>query len=127
MGIFTYSKYAEDKETRIIAGGCIIFLLGITILGKSKAQKSVTLSSAEAEFVALSEAAKEFKSVMQVLETIGIKLKLPIIIRAETSSCMRFIKSKANIADGFIKNITGNLYNSHMKELVAEHEDIKAL
>ena len=46
--------------------------------------KSVTLSSAEAEFIALSEATKEeVKFVCQVLESMGIKVKLPISVRVD--------------------------------------------
>jgi hypothetical protein len=47
---------------------------------KSKQQQSVTLSSSEAEYVALSEAAKELKFVAQTLESIGIKVKYPITV-----------------------------------------------
>jgi hypothetical protein len=81
--IFTNSKYAGDKEMRINVGGYIIFLLGIVMLRKLKMHKYVSLSSSEAEFVTLSETAKEIKFVVQVLVTIGIKVKLPIIIHID--------------------------------------------
>jgi hypothetical protein len=83
MTVYTNSEYASDKETRISIGGYIIFLLGVPILWKSKAQRSVTLSSTEAEFVALLEAAKDIKSVAQVLESMGIKVELPIVVRVD--------------------------------------------
>ena len=50
---------------------------------KSKSQRSVTLSSSEAEYVALSEAAKEIKFVYQLLQSIGIEIELPIIVRVD--------------------------------------------
>jgi hypothetical protein len=81
--VYTDSEYAGDKDTRISVGGYIIFLLGVPILWKSKAQRSVTLSSAEAEFGALSEAAKDIKFVAQVLESMGIKVELPIVVRVD--------------------------------------------
>jgi hypothetical protein len=37
-----------------------------------------------------------------------------------------FVKSEENIADGFIKNIMGNLYDSHVKEFMAEQEYLKS-
>ena len=83
MTVFTDSEYSGDKETRLSVGGFIIFLLGVPILWKSKAQKSVTLSSAESEFVALSEAAKEIKFVVMILESMGIIVELPIIVRVD--------------------------------------------
>jgi hypothetical protein len=43
----------------------------------------VTLSSSKAEFVALSEAAKEVRFVFQVLRSMGVKVNLPIIVRVD--------------------------------------------
>ena len=45
--------------------------------------RSVTLSSSEAEYVALAEAAKEVKFVYQVLLSMGMKIKTPIIVRVD--------------------------------------------
>jgi hypothetical protein len=56
--VYTNSDYAGDKNNRISVSGFIIFLLGVAIMWRSKAHKSVALSSAEAEFCSLSDAAK---------------------------------------------------------------------
>jgi hypothetical protein len=48
-----------------------------------KRPKSVTLNSSEAEFVALTEAAKEIKFIVQILQSMGISVKLPIICRVD--------------------------------------------
>jgi hypothetical protein len=50
---------------------------------KSKSGKSVTLSSTEAEYFAISEVAKEVLFAKQVLESIGVKLVYPIIIKCD--------------------------------------------
>jgi hypothetical protein len=122
MTIYTDSEYAGDTETRISVGGFIVFLLGVPILWKSKAQRSVTLSSAEAEFVSLSEAAKEIKFVVQILESMGIVVEIPIIVRvdnvgaifmsenASTSSRTRHVDIRYHfvreyVEDGFIRII----------------------
>jgi len=78
--VFTDSDYARDSNTRISISGFCIFLLGVPICWKSKSQQSVTLSSSKAEFVALLEAAKEIKFIMQVLRDIGVLVKLPVIV-----------------------------------------------
>ena len=80
---FSDSDWAGDKQTRISVSGFAIFLLGVPISWKSKAQRSVALSSSEAEIVALSEAAKEIKFIAQLLITMGVKVKLPIICRVD--------------------------------------------
>ena len=61
------SDYAGDQATRISVSSFILYLMGVAISWRSKGQKSVTLSSSETEFVALSEAAKEIKFVVQIL------------------------------------------------------------
>ena len=83
--VLTYSDsdFGGDKETRISVAGFILCLMGVPVSWRSKGQKSVTLSSSEAECVALSEAAKEIKFVHQSLTGVGIKVALPIIVRVD--------------------------------------------
>jgi hypothetical protein len=83
MVVYTDSDYAGDKDNRISVSGFIIFLLGVPIMWRSKAQRSVSLSSAEAEFCSLSDAAKEIKFVFQILLSMGILVELPIIVRVD--------------------------------------------
>jgi len=81
--VYSDSDFAGDKETRVSIAGFVIYLLGVPISWKSKGMKSVTLSSSEAEYVALPEAAKEVKFVYQVLQSMGMKIKIPIIVRVD--------------------------------------------
>ena len=80
---YTDSDWAGDKDTRISVSDYAIFLLGVPVSWKSKGQRSVTLSSSEAELVALSEAAKEIKFIVQILLSMGIPVKLPVICRVD--------------------------------------------
>jgi hypothetical protein len=81
--MYTDSDYEGDKDNQISVMGFILYLCGVTILWKSKGQKSVTLSSSEAEFVALSKGAKDMKLVVQNLLSMGIPVKLPVIVRVD--------------------------------------------
>jgi len=81
--VFTDSDYAGDVETRVSVTGFCIFLLGVPISWRSKSQRSVTLSSSKAEFGALSEAAKKVKFIVQIMQSIGIEVKLPVIVRVD--------------------------------------------
>ena len=83
LRIYSDSDWAGDKDNRKSITGFIVFLLGAPILWRSKAQASVALSSTEAEFSALSEAAKEIKFLGQVLSSMGIPVKLPVIVRVD--------------------------------------------
>ena len=74
------SDFASDKETRISVFGYIIYFCGIPIAWRSKGMKSVVLSTTEAEYMALSEVVKELKFIVQLLETMNIKVELPITV-----------------------------------------------
>ena len=83
LEVFCDSDFAGDKETRISVAGYIMYLCGVPISWRSKAMKSVTLSSSEAEYVSLSEAAKEVKFISQVIESMGIEVQKPIVIKVD--------------------------------------------
>ena len=74
------SDFASDKETRISVYGYIIYFCGIPIAWRSKGMKSVVLSTTEAEYMALSEVLKEFKFIVQLLQTMHIEVELPITV-----------------------------------------------
>jgi hypothetical protein len=93
---------------------------GCPISWKSKSQKTVTLSSSEAELMALSEATQEIWFIYEILISMGVKVKLPIICRVDNvgaifiaeNACAipksKHIDTRAKyvakfIADGFLK------------------------
>jgi hypothetical protein len=81
-GLFD-SNFGEDKETRISVYGYVVYFCGAPIATKSKIGRSVTQSSTEAEYFAVSEVAKEILFIKQFLDTIGIQVDLPIIVRVD--------------------------------------------
>jgi len=80
---YSDSDFGGDKESKISVGGFIIYCMEVPISWKSKGQKSVALSSSEAEYVALSEAAKDIKFIYQVLISLNFMVKLPIIVNVD--------------------------------------------
>ena len=77
------SDFAADKVKRVSVTGYVIYFMGIPVAWRSRGQKGVTLSTSEAEFVALSEVVKELKFIIQVLETMKIEVKLPITVHVD--------------------------------------------
>jgi hypothetical protein len=77
------SKFEVDLVSRISAFGYIICICGALISCKSKAGSSVTLSSTEAEYLELSKITKEVMFVKLVVETMGIKICLPIHVKVD--------------------------------------------
>ena len=58
------------------------------IAWKSKKQGSTTLSSTEAEYVALSQCACELKFLTMLLKDMRVRLKLPAMLREDNTSAI---------------------------------------
>ena len=83
IGTLSDSDFVNNKETRIIVYGYIVFFYGVPIAWKSKSMKSVVLSTTEAEYVAVSEVVKAVKFLYQLLMSMGVKAPLPIKIKVD--------------------------------------------
>jgi hypothetical protein len=88
LKIFCDSDWAGDPETRISVTGFVISLLDVPVCWCSKSQKGVTLSSTEAEYVAISEAVNELKFVYYLPRDLHIKVKIPIVIKTDNISAI---------------------------------------
>jgi hypothetical protein len=80
---FCDSDYAGDRDGHKSISGFIIYVQGCPISWKSKGQKAVTLSSSEAENVAMSEVCAEIMFLKQVLKFLKIQVTLPIIVQVD--------------------------------------------
>lgn len=88
------SDWAGDIVDRKSTSGYIIRLYGNVIFWKSRKQKSVTKSSTEAEYVALSEALSEVTFIRGLLnEVFKIKFDAPIKIYEDNSGAVSIAKS----------------------------------
>jgi hypothetical protein len=79
----TDSEFGANPDSCISVFGYNIYFCEALIACKSKAGQSVTLSSTEAEYVALSKITKKGMFVQQVLETMRIKLNLTIMVKVD--------------------------------------------
>jgi hypothetical protein len=84
MVILIVSLLVIEKPVRVFF---ITFLCGAPISWKSKACRSVTLSSTEAEYYSGSETAKEMMFIKNILETLGEKnkLHLPMLLHMDNT------------------------------------------
>ena len=80
---FTDSDFAGDKDTRRSVTGFIIYFMGCAISWRSRSQKSVALSSTEVEYYGISDVVTELLFIKSLLEFMGVKVQLPIIVRVD--------------------------------------------
>jgi hypothetical protein len=90
------SNWAGDAEKRISVTGFIIYLLGVPICWRPKGQKGATFSSSEAEYVAISEAVKEISFIYYLLESIGMNVKLPIVVSCDNVGAIFMAKNSSS-------------------------------
>ena len=75
--------YNHDPISRRSVSGFILDVSGVTISWQSKAQRSMSLSISEAEWVVLSETLEEVTFMIQPLEGMKISVKLPVMVRVD--------------------------------------------
>ena len=81
LQIVTYcdSDWGNDPDTRRSKTGYVVTVAGGAAAWQTKSQKSVALSSCEAEFYALCEASKEVMWISSFLTELGVKFDTPVI------------------------------------------------
>jgi hypothetical protein len=87
------SNYATNKENRKSVSGGIHTLGGSIVSWVSKTQKSTTLSSTEAEYVALSIGAQEVKFMQMLLNEIA-EVETPGIILEDNTGSIFLVKNQ---------------------------------
>jgi hypothetical protein len=76
-------KLGADPDLRFSVFGYNYYYCEALIACKSKAGHSVTLSSTEVEYVALSEITNDIICVKEVLDTMLMKLNLPFLLKVD--------------------------------------------
>jgi hypothetical protein len=90
IGVSTYFALVigGDSEKRINVTGLIVYLMNVPVCWRSKAQRGVTLSSSEAEYISISEAVKEIKFIYYLLREIVTEVNLPITVKTDNVGAM---------------------------------------
>ena len=85
---YTDSDWAGDQESRISVSGYILYFGSVAAAWRSRGQKSVSLSSSEAEYVALSECVKDVRFVMKIMRELGMEPPIPVVVRIDNVGAM---------------------------------------
>ena len=90
---YSDSDFAGDTDGRKSISGYVIYFQQCPISWRSKSQKSVSLSSTEAEYMAVSEVATEILFIKSMLEFLGVKVELPIEVNVDNVGAIYLSKS----------------------------------
>ena len=95
INTYTDADFAADTKTARSTSGIIVCIGKSAVAWKSKLQSCVTLSTAEAELVAATEAAQMRMGISNLLQEIGIEKKQEITLYEDNNSCIA-IATKPN-------------------------------
>ena len=84
--------WAQDINDRKSQTGICFILAGGAVTWESKKQKVVATSSAEAEYVALTEASKEAMYLTYIIDELGFQSNKPITIYGDSQSAQHMAK-----------------------------------
>ena len=77
------SDFSGDKDTRRSVTGYVVYFMNSPVAWCSRSQKGVTLSSTEAEYVAISEVVTEIIFVRNLLKFLEVKVDEPVQINVD--------------------------------------------
>ena len=95
LKIMVDAEFVGDQDSRRSIMGIIIFLNGVPIGWNSKAMKSVTLSSTEAEYVSMLEGLKDLKFIYMCLKYLKMKVNLPMLVLIDNISAIEMLDMKS--------------------------------
>ncbi|GFX51748.1 retrovirus-related Pol polyprotein from transposon TNT 1-94 [Trichonephila clavipes] len=91
---YSDSGFATNRDDRVSMGGFITFIDETPISSRTFKQKSVSLSTMEAEYVSLTEAAKEFIWLKNVIDNKSLNLELSEnVMFCDNQAAISFSKS----------------------------------
>jgi hypothetical protein len=87
------SDYAKDTQTRQSISGYVVYLEDALTMHRSATQKTVALSSCEAELNAAVLCAQDMICQKNTLESIGLKVELPMILEMDNKGAVNHVNS----------------------------------
>ncbi|GFV20422.1 retrovirus-related Pol polyprotein from transposon TNT 1-94 [Trichonephila clavipes] len=94
LSCYSDSDFATNRDDRVSMGGFITFIDETPISWRTFKQKSVSLSTMEAEYVSLTEAAKEFIWLKNVIDNKSLNLELSEnVMFCDNQAAISFSKS----------------------------------
>lgn len=93
LNAYVDSDWAGDTEMRKRVSGWDLYLEKCLIGWGSRAQKTVSISSSTAEYVAITDVCKEVLFVKNIMQSLGLVLDYPIIIHCDNVGALYMAKN----------------------------------
>ena len=97
LELFVDSDFASDVSSRKSQSGYVLKMFGSAVLWASKKQPTVSLSSAEAEYVALASGVSTSLGIVNMLRELGLVVKLPLPVYEDNQPCIDMAKTGTRV------------------------------
>ena len=94
LSAYSDANWASNKDDRRSISGVLVMINGASVVFKSRTQHNVSLSTAEAEYVALSLCVQEVFWVKSLLREMGIEIKVPVPIFEDNQGAIAIAKNE---------------------------------
>ncbi|OWZ03840.1 RxLR effector protein, partial [Phytophthora megakarya] len=94
--VYTDASFASQPKERKSVTGYVIQMAGTSVSWCSCKQGGVSLSTAEAELIALSEGAKESEWLWHLLSEMGFPQKVPVQVWCDINAAISIVKNPGN-------------------------------
>jgi transposase InsO family protein len=112
--VYCDADWAGDVDDRKSTSGCVLLVANNVVCWASKKQPTVALSTAEAEYMAMSAAVQEAKWCAQLLREIGCQPHLPLRVRCDNQAALRIAAPDGSAAHSRCKHI--DVRHHHVRE-----------
>lgn len=117
VSVYCDADWAGDVDDRKSTTGCVVLLFGSPIFWMSKKQATVALSTAEAEYMAISAALQEVKWLAQLLGELSCSVQTPIPVFSDNQAAIS-ISSASAVPHSRTKHI--DLRHHYVRESVRD-------
>jgi hypothetical protein len=90
---YSDADFAGDSDSRRSKTGWLVYVLGSLVAWRSRLQTYVTLSTTEAEYVALADSVRETRYVRGLLQDMGLHVKSPIVHHEDNQPAIAITKN----------------------------------
>lgn len=96
LNVFCDADWASDKVDRKSISAAAIYLGESLVIWKSKKQTSISLSSMEAEFVAIAEACKEVMWLRNLFKELNLGIEPKPIVNADNQAAISYAEGQSS-------------------------------
>ena len=119
LQVFSDAAFADDPDDRKSSDGYLVLLFGCPVLWQARKQATVSTSSTEAEFIALTRTTKEAIALYRLLGDLTLRLDLDQIpILCDNRQAIRLVQPNAGRWATNIKHV--DIYHHWLRQVVAD-------